>query len=116
MYSTRYCIFNILNDYLFVQVGQPASISLMCARPSGWPRVAPPRHVAKSREVPLPPSEMPGPCRPPDRERHYPCEREARTRSAARMYFQCFLSQRLGPLSLQPQARSLGSQNTRTCI
>ena len=46
----------------------------------------------------------------------YPFERVPRTRSDAGMYFQCFLSQRLGPLSLQPKARSLGSQNTRTCM
>ena len=46
----------------------------------------------------------------------YPFDRAASTRSDGRMYFQCFLSQRLGPLSLQPNTRSPGSQNTRTCM
>jgi len=32
------------------------------------------------------------------------------------MYFQCFLSQRFGPLSVQPNVRSVGVQKIRTCM
>jgi hypothetical protein len=46
----------------------------------------------------------------------YPSWRETVTESEARMYFQCFFSQRVGPLSLHPRARSAGSQYTRTCM
>jgi hypothetical protein len=63
------------------------------------------------------------------RSRAYSDGRSARARRALRRrsahgvalgkvprYFQCFLSQRFGPLSVHPNARSVGAQKIRTCM